>query len=298
MRIPLRFSVFPVAIISLALAGLLPSAIFADGLPKGSGAAAAASSAPAPRPRPDTDKKVWTNDDVIALGAPYGETGASTADAAAATSDQVPVIQSAAPPILEPSAAALPEDQEDPRRYAEQMAFLESQLASIDSQAQRLRDFQATSTGLQTGLGLNAPCDGITTDNLLAQLDARQQQILVQIDDLSDTARHDGIAPGILAEGAAPAATPLSADEQRAVLTKEFRERSDELAQAREEIQGMQGDASAQNITLLQPSPGDGGNMTTDLLQRLDDRAQTLQTQIDTTESDARTSGVEPGALR
>jgi len=38
--------------------------------------------------------------------------------------------------------------------------------------------------------------------------------------------------------------------------------------------------------------------MTTDLLQRLDDRALDLQSQITAVEGSALSAGVEPGALR
>jgi hypothetical protein len=303
MRIPFRISIF--LVIPLMLGGAVPSAILAGVPPTGSDASLPVASAPPAspaRPHPDTDRKVWTNDDVMALGAPYRETGtpAADVDASAATSNQVPVIQGATPAVLQPLAVgAAPLSQEqDPRWYAQQMAALDEQLASIDSEEQRIRSFQATSTGLQTGLTLNAPCDGITTDNLLAQLDGRRQQVLQQVDDLSDTARRNDLAAGLLTEASAETLVPVSPDDQRAALAREYQERSDELARTRQVVQDMQTQAAAQNITLLPPSPGEGGNMTTDLLQRLDDRAQELQSQIIAVEGSALSAGVEPGALR
>jgi len=215
MRVPFRTSIF--LVIPLMLGGAVPSAILAGVPPTGSDASLPVASAPPvspARPHPDRDRKVWTNDDVMALGAPYRGTGtpAADADASAATSNQIPVIQDATPPALQPLAVgAAPLSQEqDPRWYAQQMAALEEQLASIDSEAQRIRSFQATSTGLQTGLTLDAPCDGITTDNLLAQLDARRQQVLQQVDDLGDAARRNDIDPGLLTEASAETPAPVS----------------------------------------------------------------------------------------
>jgi hypothetical protein len=53
-----------------------------------------------------------------------------------------------------------------------------------------------------------------------------------------------------------------------------------------------------QGITLLQRTPGEGGNMTTDLLDRLDSRANALQDEISNAEDAARSIGLQPGDLR
>src|ERR1700689_969953 len=52
--------------------------------------------------------------------------------------------------------------EQDPRWYAQQVTALESELSTIDSHEDELRQFRATSAGLPTGLVLNAPVEGIT----------------------------------------------------------------------------------------------------------------------------------------
>ncbi len=49
------------------------------------------------------------------------------------------------------------------------------------------------------GLVLNAPCEGITTDNLIGQLDARRQDINEQIDSLEDAVRTSGLTAEAIA---------------------------------------------------------------------------------------------------
>jgi hypothetical protein len=306
MRVPGRFFAIPLAIASASLAFAIPLTTFAGGTTNAATGAAtvpatAAAGAPAaaPRPRPDEPKKIWTNDDVIALGAPYRETSAPQTNQS--TSNQVPVIQVVTVPALAPVAPSAPlNPEQDPRWYGDQLASLEAQLASIDSEEERLREFRATDAGLPTGLVLDAPCEGITTDNLIAQLDEGRQVILDQIDELSDTARANDLPPGILVEGRGRVETEaqLTGDEEKAALTNQFQESSNELAQTQEEVADMQAQAAAQGITLTQPVPGEGGNMTTDLVQRLDDRAGALENQINTVEGDALSAGVEPGELR
>jgi hypothetical protein len=304
MRVPGRFFAIPIAIVWASFAFGVPLATLAGGTTNAATAVAAgsspvAASANAPQPRPDTTSKVWTNEDVIALGAPYRDTSASQADQG--TSNQVPVIQVVTVPELAPAAPSAPlNPQQDPRWYGDQLASLEGQLASIDEEEARLREFRATSSGLPTGLNINAPCDGITTDNLIAQLGDRRREINAQIDELGDTARANDFPPGILVEGRGrvETETQLTPEQERAALTKKFQESSDELAQTRQVVADMHEQAAGQGITLLQPTPGDGGNMTTNLLQNLDDRASTLQNQISAVEDDALSAGVEPSALQ
>jgi len=270
---------------NLMLAVVLSGAVactFAAPAIAGGGAA----KANAARPAPDVPRKVYTNDD---LGWPSAKAAAATATPSA----QVTVALKAAP------SKPLPQ-QQDPRWYAQQAASLEEELAGLSSRAEPLRSFRATSKGLPTGLVLDAPCEGITTDNLIAQLDLRRAQILRQLDELDDTARRNGVTPGAVAEARALVQIPpqLTSEELQAGLAETYRQRSAELARTRTVVEGMDQYAADRHMTLLRAEPGWGGNITTDLLQRLDARASTLQGQLRGIEDDARRAGAQPNLLR
>jgi hypothetical protein len=79
---------------------------------------------------------------------------------------------------------------------------------------------------------------------------------------------------------------------------KGIRGRTDELVQVRAITAAMREQAAGQGFTLLQPVAGAGGNMTTDLLDRLNNRATVLQSEISAAEDDARSAGLSPGELR
>ena len=291
MQISRQFFPFAfVAILSGSVACWFPAPTFA-GDP--------ARRATAPQPLPDVGRKVYTNDD---LGWPVKISAATTTAQAEATAIAPPAAgQAAGATAAETTVPTEPlNPQQDPRWYAEQEAPLEAELANIESRTQALRHFRSTNTGLPTGLVLNAPCEGITADNLIAQLELRRREILQQLDDLDDLAHRNGLEPGAIAEARALAQIQpqLTAEQQSAALTKAYRERSDELAQTREVIASMQQYAAARGITLLVPVPGTGGNMTTDLLQRLDERANVLQSQLSGVEDDARRAGFQPSLLR
>jgi hypothetical protein len=253
----------------------------------------------APQPLPDVGRKVYTNDD---LGWPATISAATTSAQPAAAAVAPPASSQAAGPAA--GNAAVPSEplnpKQDPRWYAEQEAPLDAELADIESKAQALREFRTTSAGLPTGLVLNALCEGITADNLIAQLELRRREILQRLDDLDDLAHRNGLEPGAIAEARtlAPIQPQLAAEQQSAALRKAYRERSGELAQTREVIASMQQYAAARGIALLMPTAGAGGNMTTDLLERLDARANALQSQLSATEDDARRAGFQPSLLR
>lgn len=262
------------AVLSGSAACLLAAPAFAGDPPR---------RADAPRPARDVERKIYTNDD---LGWP------ATVSAAASE------VQPAATALV-PSNEPL-DPQQDPRWYAKQLAPLDEELANIESRQAALRQFRSTSAGLPTGLVLNAPCGGITTDNLIAQLDLQRQRILQRVDDLDDLAHRNGLEPGAIAEVRALAEIPpaLTAEQQSAALTESYTRRSNELAQTRAVIAAMQQDAAARRMTLLMPAPGAGGNMTTDLLQRLGGRASSLQSELSAIEDDARRAGFQPSLLR
>lgn len=287
MRMPVRTSFF-VASVALLSVGLAIPATAATG----GGIAKSPAS-----PKPDSQKKVWTNDDVerlnpefVADRAPDSSTGSAVA---------VPATSVKSAPRAAISVAPL-DPQQDPRWYAQQVTALDAELAAIDSREDQLREFRATSAGLPTGLVLSAPCEGISTDNLIAQLESRRQEIAEQIDSLGDLARENNLPPGILVEGPGLELIPTqpSSEEQRAEATRMARDASEQLAEVQGVVAGMQDQLSAQGMTLLKPTPGEGGNMTTDLLDRLDSRADALQSEISSAEDAAQGFGVPAGDLR
>ena len=258
-------------------------------------AAGARSAAPAPKPKPDVEKKIWTNDDFPAVAAPSRASNAAELAAAALVTES-PSTE----PVSENGSASINPEQ-DPRFYILQMASLENELASVESQEQQLRNFRETSAGIQPGLQLYAPCEGVSTDNLIAQLDARRHEILQQMDAVSDTARRNDLPPGILRDAsdlAAALETPLSPEDQQDMLKTQAHDLARELSETRGIAQASEAQAQSQGITLAQPSSNTGGNMTTNMLEDLDHRAQALQSQISEVEDQARRSGIAPGLLR
>lgn len=281
MRIFGPFVFRSVALISLALA--VPVVALAGG---GTGAPAS------PQPQPVRQIKVWTNDDLAALVPRFESTTESTQIQAARPADAAVVSPNASDPPLEP--------EQDPYWYAEQLTGLESELASVASQEQQLRHFRATSKGLPTGLNVVAPCVGVGTDNLIAMLAARRQEITQELDTLADTARTHGMTPGILVEGRGrvslvPSLTP---EQQQAALLDQYTSLSDELAQTQATIAAMHAEAASRRETLLQPDARWGGNMTTNLLQTLYNRESELQSELSSIEDELRSTGLEPEALR
>ncbi len=256
---------------------------------------AALAAAAAPKPKPDVEKKIWTNDDFPAA-APQSQASNAAELAAAALVTESP----AAEPGSE-NASALANPEQDPRFYILQMASLENELATVESQEQQLRNFRATSTGIQPGLQLYAPCEGVSTDNLIAQLDAQRNEILQQMDVVSDTARRNDISPGILRDAsdlATTLETPLSPEEQQDMLKTQAHDLARELDETRGIAQASEAQAQSQGITLAQPSANAGGNMTTNMLEDINSRAQALEGQISEVEDQARRSGIAPGLLR
>ena len=261
---------------------LLPTVALAGG-----GANAPAS--PQPQPVQQTTK-VWTNDDLAALGPRFESTSRPA---------QVPASRPAVAAAQKVSAAPLPAEQ-DPRWYAQELGPLEDELAAVSAQEEQLRDFRETGSTAGTGLNIAAPCVGLTTDNLIATLAARRREIEQQIDALADTARENGLPPGILVEGRGRVSleTPPTPQPQRADLLSQYQSLSDELAEIQETVSAMQVTADAARMTLLQPEARWGGNMTTNFLQGAYNRQSELHSQLSEIEDEARTSGIGTEALR
>jgi len=236
-----------------------------------------------PHPKPDRQGKVWTKEDVEALGPRF-----------APVNEAVTVVPGAAAEVAANAVSAPLPSEKDPQWYAQQLALLETELASVSDQLSDTlslsHQFRATSAGVQTGLNVVAPCQGITTDNFIAQLETRRQEILEQIDALGDTARANGIPPGILVEGRGrvSAETPATPEEQAQALVEHYQSLSDQLADTRLTIASMHADAASQGATLLQPQARWGGNMTTNLLQNLYNQQGALQSEMSATEDRMR----------
>ena len=273
-----RFSFHSAVLTSLALT--FPAIALAGG-----------ANAPAsPQPRPAREVKVWTNDDFAAPGPRFESTTASVASASASS------VTGAASSA---SAAPLPSGQ-DPQWYAGELTDLESELASVSAREQQLRQFRASGSTSGTGLNVVAPCQGVGTDNLIAQLAARRQELEQQVDALGDTARVNGLPPGILVEGRGRAVleTRLTPQEQEENLADRYRSFSDALAETQATIASMQADAASRRMSLVQPDPRWGGNMTTNLLQGLYEKQNALQSELNAIQDEARTSGLATSELR
>ena len=279
-------SLFLVSLLAVGYSAALSAPVMAAG---SSGAAAA------PQPKPDVEKKVWTNDDFPAVASQSQASNAAELAAAALVTES---------PATEPGSengSALVNPEQDPRFYILQTASLENELASVESQERQLRDFRATSTGIQPGLQLYASCEGVGTDNLIALLEARRREILQQMDAVSDTAQRNNIPPGVLRDASDLAAgleTPLGPEEKQDMLKTQAHDLARELDETRGIAQASEAQAQSQGIALAQPRANAGGNMTTNMLEDVDHRAQALQSQISEVEDQARRSGIAPGLLR
>ena len=148
--------------------------------------------------------------------------------------------------------------------------------------------------GVRLGLQLNAPCEGITTDNEIEQLALRRQDIEQQLASLEDTAHENDMPPAVIRDAPAilaAAQKPLTPEEERKLLAERQAQLANELSATQEELAAMSEQAAALGANLLPPTPGYGGNMTTDLIERLDNRAAEIQSALEQTEDAARQVG-------
>jgi hypothetical protein len=281
MRMSTRISILGISAL-LAVCAAAPLATFAGGPPA------------KPAAKPDEQKKVWTNEDVARLNPDYVAGAGNSATVIAVVPATFVVTPEGPRPA--PVVVAVPiAPEQDAAWYGRQLANWQTELAAVEAREQELRNFRATSAGLQTGLVLNGPVEGITTDNLIANLDAERHDILAQIDALQDLARSNGFAPGALvaSEGLQP-----TAGEQRADLLRTVQGANAQLEGIQLTQRVMQQQAADLHATLQPPTPSWGGNMTTDLEQRLDSQAASLASRIDSASDTARSLGVPPADLR
>jgi len=233
-----------------------------------------------PNPKPDHKTRVWTNEDVEALG-PRFEPTIETAETGRG---QVNVSRAPAP---------LPAER-DPQWYAQQLATFEEELASVSDEASELQHFRRTTTGLPTGLNIVTPCEGLTLDNLIALVDSRRQQLLDEIDGLSDFARANGMSPGILVEGRGlvSAQTPLTKQEQDQALAERYDSLMGQLDDTSQTTVAMQAEVASQGATLLPSDPRWGGNMTTNMLQDLHGQQAAIESEIRATQDEMLRAGL------
>jgi hypothetical protein len=297
MRIPMRaISLAISASLALILGFVSLCGISVAAFASGDGKSAAPSSAAAknPAPVPDREKKVYTNDDIDRM---FPKPKLSVA-----SSSRTP-IQVAATSRAKSVANQPLTPEKDPLWYAQQVAALETELGQIATREESLREFRASRStdalpGMRVGLQLNAPCDGITTDNEISNLEQRRAEIEQQIASLEDTAQQNDMPPAIIRDAPeilAAAQPPLTPAEERSLLAERQARLADELSATQNELAGMSEQATALGANLQRPTPDFGGNMTTDLIERLDNRANEVRETLDQTEDAARQTGaVEP----
>jgi hypothetical protein len=276
--------------------------VFTSGIPAFAGGPG--DGAASPKPKPPVEKRIYTNDDLDAMAAQYG--GPARHYEPTAESAPARVIEVSAE---KPTPVNLPNER-NPEWYAQQVVTLQAQLDAADNSIRELQQFRSsasTSSGeaLRVGLGIYAPCDGITTDNQIQQLALRRQELAAKIDAMGNMARSNGFAPGMvrssfeISQAAAVregrAVTPAEA---KAALAGVVRSLSDKLSRTQGTIASMNQEGASQSFTLLQPAPNDGGNMTTDLLSTLHKQVSVIRQSIGTIQDEAGEVGISPASLQ
>ena len=252
--------------------------------------------------RPDREKKVYTNDDLDQMW-PKPQAVASDSQAHPASAYTPPAARRTAAVSRPLSTASVPVTRENnPLWYAEQVETLYAELDRLSSRETSLRDFRDTGTdsGVTIGLRFYAPCEGITTDNAIQQLVTRRQEIEQQLNELQNTALQNGVPPVVFQDPSAilqAARKPLSPAEERAALIERQSDLIGKLNGVQNQLAEMSSQAAAQGIVLLPPTPKWGGNLTTNQIQSLDERANQLRSALGENEDAARQAGLAPSAL-
>jgi hypothetical protein len=288
----MRTRMRPVSLIAEVLAVLLFCGVAIPVFASGDDKSPAPISAPKnTAPAPDREKKVYTNDDIDRMW---------PKDSFAVVSASQFQVQPGGGVSDGTMLTIQPVDPEkDPLWYAKQVVVLEAELDRIANKEERDLEFRASGStsmlpGVHIGLRLNAPCEGITTDNEIAQLNLRRQEIEEQLAGLEDTAQQNDLPPGILRDAPVileAAQTPLTPDEERRALAERQALLIDQLNATQDELSYMSDQAAAIGANLQPPTPGFGGNMTTDLIERLDNRANQIQVALEQTDEAARRIG-------
>jgi hypothetical protein len=288
MRIPMRAISLASASLAVVLLSGISTRVFASADDKSPATTSATAKNAAPAP--DRERKVYTNDDIDRMWPKPKLSVVSTSRA--------PIQVAATPrPRSVTNEPLTPE--KDPLWYAEQVATLEAELGQIAMREEGLREFRAsrstdTLPGTRIGLQLNAPCDGFTTDNQISNLEQRRAEIEQQIAALEDTAQQNDMPPAIIRDAPeilAAAQKPLTPAQERFEIAERQAQLANELNATQDELAGMSEQATSLGANLQPPTPGFGGNMTTDLIERLDNRASEIQGALDQTEDAARRAG-------
>lgn len=294
----MRIKIHTCSLLSPALAGILfwgvAAPVFASGDDKSAApakanvsvtatAATAATNVAATTPAPDREKRVYTNDDIDRMW-PKQKAIVIARSPSAAPSVHTTRAMAVRTPVS---------PEKDPVWYAEQITELSAELDQLNNRDQTLRDFLARGTGQDphAGLQLNAPCEGITTSNAIAQISLRRQEIEERLAALEETSQQNGIRPGVLRDAPAilAAAQPkLTPAQERTALAERQEVLSSELAATQAELGDMSSQVASIGASLQPPTPGFGGNMTTDLIERFDNRASEIRGALDQIEEAAR----------
>jgi hypothetical protein len=127
-------------------------------------------------------KKVWTNDDLAHL--------------AARPTTNAPTLHASEEAPPETSVEKHYVRARDAKWYVSQLKPLQIQVEQIDSQLRSLRQARKDGRGTTGAVALDQDSEGVTTDAQIQILEQRRKQLLLQIDDLEDQSRQNGLDPG------------------------------------------------------------------------------------------------------
>ena len=262
----------------------------------------------APRPKPAAEKKIYTNEDLEALAARYGAStvGQAAPQALPAPLAARPIPAQATQAIAPRTAIVTLPPEKDPARYARDYAALEAAIDAIDSEVAQLRNFRASDAapgaetpGVTVGLDIYAPCNGISTDNKIANLLQQRAALELEISNLEDTAQANGIRLGQLLSAASAAESGAAAPSASpAVAQAELAQIETRLATIQGEQNSFQQAAANSNAPFtIAPETKFGGTYQSSYLKRLDNQSSALQSQLSAVADEARRSGVPPATL-
>jgi hypothetical protein len=143
-----------------------------------------------------TTRKVWTNDDVVALrGGAVSFTGAMPAPAPAAAEGAEGAEGTAAAEGAAAEGEAVPQPpKEETREYWQgRLQALQEQIQQVDQELQSLRSGQGQAGS--NALSVTSGNPGVQVEDTIQRLEARRQQLQQQVADLQDEARRLGVSP-------------------------------------------------------------------------------------------------------